>query len=268
MMRDDRDSYLKFWRSFGRILKEGVSLDPANRERLASLLLFESSSNPEALFTLAEYVQLMKPDQQEIFYLTGESRAAVERSPHLEAFAERDIEVLFMTDPVDELAVQALTEYDGKPLRSVAMGTVDLGSEEEQAKTREELAEKGKELDQLLKTLADHLAEHVKEVRLSSRLTSSPACLVGSEHDISPQLERLLRSSPYAVPKQKRILELNPSHAIVQRLGERYQTNREDPLVADTADLLLGYALLAEGSELPDATRFNALVVELMSRSL
>ncbi len=268
-MRDERrDDYLKLWREFGRILKEGVTTESEHRDRLTQLFLFASSNDGAAVTSLAEYVTRMKDGQDEIFYLTGESRAAIESSPHLEAFAARGYEVLYLDDPVDEILVQFVTEHDSKRLRSVAKGEVDLGSESERKEARAQLDEQKKELGDLLAVVAKHLGEHVKEVRLSSRLTTSPACLVGSEHDLSPQLERLLRHSHQEVPKQKRILELNPGHPVVKRLAERFAADAVDPEVATTARLLHGYAVLAEGSQLPDPTGFNHLLVELMARTV
>jgi len=268
MRRDEPDTYLSFWRQFGRILKEGLALGSEHRERLQGMLLFASSRDPEALTSLADYVARMQPGQAEIYYLTGDSRKAVESSPHLEAIAGRGIEVLFLTDPVDELMVQSLTEVEGKPLRSAARGVLELGDESERSDAKEALEERGKQLGGLLQALQDRLKDHVSVVRLSRRLTTSPACLVASEQGISPQLERLLRTGPFQVPLQKRILELNPEHAIVARLAERYASNPEDPLLGEGADLLLGYALLAEGSELPDSARFTGLLADLMTRGL
>ena len=270
MQRQDEDAYLEFWRHFGRILKEGVSGDEANRSRLVPLLRFASchGEKAEESVSLAAYRERMQEGQEAVYYLTGESRTVLERSPHLESFRDRGIEVLLMTDPVDELVVQALTEVDGTPLRSVAKGEVELGSEEERTRTREELESRGRELSDLLSALGHHLDEHVREVRLSTRLKSSPACLVGDEHDLSPQMERFLRASAYELPRQKRILELNPDHPVVQGLKTRYEADHDDPEVPRTAQLLLGYALLAEGSELPDPARFTDLLAQLMERTL
>ena len=268
MARDDAESYGKFWRHFGRILKEGASADGEHSERLTTLLRFPSSHDTEAVTSLADYRARMKPEQDEIFYLTGESRAMVEASPHLEAFAERGYEVLYLTDPVDELVVQAVTEYDGKALKSAAKGALDLGTESEREETKKGLEEKAEALGDLLGRLQEHLKDHVKEVRLSARLVASPACLVGSEQDLSPHLERMLRHSQYEVPRQLRILELNPGHPVVEKLQQRFASDADDAMIADAADLLLGYAFLAEGSELPDTTRFNTLLADFLGRAL
>lgn len=262
------ETYMTFWKEFGRAIKEGVSSDYENKEKLLELLVFQSSNDPEKLTTLREYVSRMKEDQKEIFYLTGESRAQVENSPHLEAFKEKGIEVLYLVDTVDELLTQSLHEYDGKKLKSVGKGTVNLGNEEEKKQTEEALKAKEEELKPLLDTLQQKLDTWVKQVRLTNRLTSSPVCLVGAEHDYSPQLEKLLQKGKGGGPKQRRILELNPNHTLLTRLKERYDGDNNDPLVEDYAHLLFGYGLIAEGSELEDPVRFNRAMADLMTQSL
>jgi molecular chaperone HtpG len=268
-MKDkDYDTYLKFWAEFGRAIKEGVSADYENKEKLLELLLFYSSNDPEKHTTLREYVSRMKEDQKEIFYLTGESREQVASSPHLEAFKEKGIEVLYLIDTVDELLVQSLHEYQSKRLKDVGKGTVNLGNEEEKKKTEEELKEKEEQLKPLLELLQKKLDTWVKQVRLTNRLTTSPVCLVGAEHDYSPQLERLLQKGKGGGPKQRRIMELNPSHDILLKLKERFDKDQNDPIIDDYGQLLFGYGLISEGSELEDAVRFNRAVADLMTRNL
>ena len=268
MQTDDNETYLKFWEQFGRTLKEGVGVDYDNKDALTGLALFPSSHDPEQLTTLRDYVARMPEEQTEMYYLTGESRHVVEHSPHLEAFKAKGYEVLYLVEPVDELVVQGLTEFEGKKLQSVGKGTVQLGSEEERKQAEEALAEQTKSYSGLMELLQHKLDEHIKEVRLSSRLTESPACLVGGEHDYSPQLERLLRQGNVTTPKQRRIMELNPTHPIVTKLQERCAHNSDDAMLSDYAELLFGYALLSEGSELVDPIRFNHLMAELMMKSL
>ena len=269
MFDKDYDKYLKFWSQFGRALKEGVSSDYDNKDRILSLLLFQSSADPEKLTTLKGYVERMKDGQDEIYYLTGESRNVVENSPHLEAFKEKGYEVLYLTEPVDELLAQSLWDYEGKRLKSVGKGTVKLGdNEEDKEKAQAELKRKEEESADLLAALQKAVDEHVKQVRLSNRLVSSPACLVGTEMDYSPQMERLLQKGKGGGPRQRRILELNPNHEIFIRAQERFKQNKEDGLIGECAELLLGYSLLAEGSEIPDPTKFNRLVVNLMLKAL
>jgi molecular chaperone HtpG len=210
----------------------------------------------------------MQPDQTEIFYITGESRHTVVHSPHLVAFIAKQYEVLFLLDPVDELVVQSLTEFDGKKLHSVGKGTVQLGSEEEKEKAEQALKEQAEGHSGLLALLQQKLDENVKEVRLSTRLTASPVCLVGAEHDYSPQLERLMRQSDLQGPKQRRIMELNPTHPILGKMQALFDQDQESPVLDDYAQLLLGYGLLAEGSELHDPVKFTQLVAELMVKGL
>ena len=270
MQKDEEsDKYKTLWAQFGRVLKEGVSSDFENRDRLLPLLYFQSSADEEKLTSLDEYIERMKDGQDEIYYLTGESRAAIESSPHLEAFKDKGYEVLYLSDPVDELLAQAVFEYKDKKLKSVGKGSVELGSEEEKKEAEEELKEKSKTHGDLLEKLQQALDEHVKEVRLSTRLTTSPVCLVADEFDMSPHLERMLRQSEGGgMPTQKRIMELNPKHDLLEKLQERFSTDADDAVLDDYAQLLLGYGLLAEGSDLPDPARFNGLVAKLMLQGL
>ncbi len=265
MQRDDAEQYLKFWEPFGNALKEGVA-DPDYKEKILGLVMFASSHDPEQLTTLDAYVQRMKPDQKEIFYLTGESRSVVEHSPHLEAFKAKEYEVLYLTSPVDEFLLQYVFEFQEKRLKSVGKGEVDLGDESEQKETTEKLQTLQEQYKDLFDLLRDKLDDHIKDVRLTNRLTSSPVCLVGAEHDYSPQLERLLKKGDAL--KQKRIMELNPDHAIVTKLKERFEKDSADPLLSDYAELLLGYGLLAEGSPIPDPVRYNQVLADLMTRTL
>ncbi len=268
-MKDkEYDTYLKFWAEFGRAIKEGVSADYENKEKLLELLLFYSSNDPEKHTTLKDYVSRMKEDQKEIFYLNGESREQVASSPHLEAFKEKGIEALYLVDTVDELLVQSLHEYQGKRLKDVGKGTVNLGNEEEKKKTEEELKEKEEQMKPLLELLQKKLDTWVKQVRLTNRLTTSPVCLVGAEHDYSPQLERLLQKGKGGGPKQRRIMELNPGHDILLKLKERYDKDQNDPVIEDYGQLLFGYGLISEGTELEDPVRFNRAVADLMTRNL
>ena len=267
MKEKEFDTYLKFWAEFGRAIKEGVSSDYENKERLLELLIFESSNDPEKLTTLKDYVARMKEGQNEIYYLPGESRAQVENSPHLESIKEKGYEVLYLVDTVDELLTQSLHEYGGKRLKSVGKGTVSLGNEEEKKAAEEELKVQEEQMKPLLEHLQKKLDTWVKQVRLTNRLTASPVCLVGAEHDYSPQLEKLLQKGKGGGPKQRRIMELNPKHDILARLNERFGKDPNDPMLDEYAELLFGYGLIAEGGELPDPVRFNRAVADLMTRN-
>ncbi len=268
MKANENETYLKFWKHFGRCLKEGTSSDYENKEKLLSLLVFESSADKEKLTSFADYISRMQEGQNEIFYLTGESREVVENSPHLEAFKAKGTEVLFLTDTVDELLVQSLQEVQGKKMKSVEKGTVKLGNEDEQKKIEAELKDKEEHLRPFLDHLQKLLDTHVKQVRLTNRLTSSPVCLVGAEHDYSPQLERLLQKGKGGGPAQRRIVELNPTHPILTRLFGLWHADPKDSRIEDYAQMLLGYGLLAESAEIPDVVRFNRAVSDMMTRGL
>ncbi|MDJ0764724.1 MAG: molecular chaperone HtpG [Myxococcota bacterium] len=265
---DEKEKYEAFFGTLGPVLKEGVGSDFENKDKIVDLLLFSSSNDKEAVTTLSEYVSRMKDDQEEIYYLSGESRQAIEASPHLESFENKGYEVLFFTDPVDEFVIPSLTEYQGKKLKSLGKGTVEVGSEDEKKKIKQDLEDKTKAYDPFLKALQKELDEYVSEVRLSNRLTTSPVCLVGGEHDMSPHIERLLKRNKMDVPKHKRIMELNPDHDVVQKLKARFDVRPQDLALADHAALLFGQALLAEGSPLPDSATFAKLVADLMNRGL
>jgi molecular chaperone HtpG len=267
MQSDDPETYRKFWEQFGRALKEGIYQDPDQRDTLLKLSMFASTKD-DSLTTLPAYVERMKAGQEAIYYLTGENRAAVENSPHLEAFKARGIEVLLLTDAIDEIWVESVPEFEGKKLQSAAKGDVALGTEEERKAAEAEQQEKRKDFATLLAYMATKLEAHVKEVRLSTRLTTSPACIVGDEHDVTPNLEKLMRAMGQEVPRVKRILELNPEHTLVQRLREVYDERKDDPTLAEEIELLYDLALLAEGGDLPDPARFSRLMADIMARAL
>lgn len=255
------ERYATFWNEFGRALKEGLLDDAENRDTLLDLIRLPSTHSAEEPTSLRDYVERMKEGQSDIYYMTGESRAMVENSPHLEAFLAKGYEVLILADPVDEVWVEQVTQYDGKQLQSVAKGQVDLGSEEIPAERTEGFAP-------LLKWLGEKLEADVKDVRLSTRLTTSAACIVGDEHDITPTLEKMYRAMGQEMPHTKRILELNPDHALVSGLREAFAADAEAPALGETAELLYGMALLAEGGELADPSRFTRLLADRLARSL
>ena len=268
MAEAEPEKFELVWEQFGRSIKEGVASDWDNKSRIVALLRFQSSHDEKKLTTLKEYVERMKEGQEEIFYLSGESRRIVENSPHLEALKAKGYEVLYMVHSVDELVTQYLTEFEGKKLKSAGKGTVKVGDQEEHEQTEKELKQKTEESSELLSFIQRHLDQYLKEVRLTNRLTTSPVCLVGTDMDYSPQMERLLQMGEGGRPKQRRIMELNPQHEIFHRMSARFQRNKDEVELGKYADLLLSYALLAEGSELPDPVGFNQLVAELMIQAL
>jgi molecular chaperone HtpG len=263
------EDYRTLWTQFGRVLKEGLLSDFDNQDTLLRVSSFASTHSDEEPTTLAEYVERMKDGQKQIFYATGETRQQLLKSPHLEAFKAKGYEVLLLTDPVDEVWVGTVTEFDGKPLQSVAKGEVDLGSEEDKSEAERE--EQQKEFANLLTWLKETLSEHVKEVRLSTRLTESPACLITDAFGITPALARLYRASGQDVPVGKRILELNPNHPLVTGLRDARKRADDDAaltMVAETAELLYGTALLAEGGALEDPARFAELLADRLARTV
>lgn len=256
-----QDDYAAFWAEFGQVLKEGTGEDPANQERIAKLLRFASTSTEGGAQTvsLADYVSRMKEGQDKIYYVTADSVAAASASPHLEIFRKKGLEVLLLTDRVDEWMLSHLREFDGKPLSSVAKGGLDLESlaDDEEKKRQTEVAEQFKPLVERLQAA---LADKVKEVRVTLRLVDSPACVVVGEHELSPHLLRMLKNAGQEAPEVKPVLEINPDHALVARIRDA-----QDAEFGDWANLLLDQALLADGAQLADPSAFvkrvNALLL-------
>ena len=256
---EEKEKYAKFWGEFGKVLKEGVGEDFANKEKIAGLLRFASThgDTPEETVSLKDYIGRMKEGQDKIYYVTAESFKAAQNSPHLEIFRKKGIEVLLLSDRVDEWVVGNLTEFDGKPLQSVAKGGLDLGKLEDEAEKQEaeKAADEYKELIEKVKT---SLGERVKDVRVTHRLTDSPSCLVTEDFDVSGNLARILKAAGQKAPEVKPILEINPSHPAVQRL--KYEETRFD----DWAALLFEQAELAEGGQLEDPAGFVKRINDLM----
>ena len=257
----ETEKFAIFWKEFGRVLKEGVVEDIANRERIAKLLRFSStySDNETQTVSLTDYLGRVKEGQSKIYYVTADSFAAAKNSPHLEIFRKKGIEALLLYDRIDEWLVMHLTEFDGKALQSVAKGELDLGKlEDKQEKQQQEkAAAEFKELVNKIKTI---FGERVKEVRITYRLTDSPACLVTDQHDISANFERLLKASGQGLPAGKPILEINPSHPIVVKLKDEADEQR----FADWTQLLFDQALLSEGGQLDDPAGFVRRLNELL----
>jgi molecular chaperone HtpG len=268
LQADDAERYRTFWKEFGPAVKEGLLDDVDNQEAILEIVSVASTRDPEQTTTLREYVERMKDGQDDIYYLTGESRLMAEKSPHMEAFQARGYEVLILTDPVDEVWVERVAQFDGRPLRSIAKGQVDLGTADEKESAEPEREQQKKDFAGLLSWLAQTLQEQVKEVRLSSRLTSSPACLVGDTHDMTPTLEKMYRAMGQNVPHPKRILELNPAHPLVSGLRKAHEQDAGSDVLGETAELLYGMALLAEGGELPDPSRFTRILADRLANTL
>ena len=265
MMKKSEEDYLGFYREFGKVLKEGIEVDPTNKDKIKDLLLFESSrTEPGKYVSLKEYTERMVLDQKEIYYITGTSRSAVENSPHLEVFKKKEIEVLFMIEPVDEFILSGFGEYDKKKLRSIAQGDIDLGTEEEKKIADEQKKEASGKYKKLIKEVQDSLKDYVKEVRLSDRLTDSASCLVTDDGDMNPQMERIFAAMNQPVPETKRILELNPDHPVIETMNDLFAADKKNPKLADYSELLYDQALLTEGIAIKNPARFARLVTDLM----
>lgn len=263
----DADRYATFWREFGTVLKEGLVTDSENRDAILAVASFATTHAEDEPTTLAQYVERMKDGQEDIYYITGESRQSIENSPHMEAFRDKGIEVLLLTDAVDEVWVDAVGEYEGKKLRSVAKGEIDLDGEKDE-KADGEREKRAEEYAGLLGWMREQLDEDIKEVRLSSRLTVSPACVVSDAHDLTPALENMYRAMGQEVPRTKRILELNPGHPLVKNLNQAYQEREDRSGLVESAELLHTLAVLAEGGQPKDPARFVKLVADRLERTL
>ena len=268
LAENDKEKYATVWREFGLVIKEGIAEDYANKERIAKLVRFSSTleEKEEPTVSLADYVTRMKDGQDKIYYITADSFGAARSSPHLEIFRKKGVEVLLMHDRVDEWVMANLTEFEGKALQSVAKGGLDLGKLEDEAEKKEQEKEAG-EFKDLTDKIAKVLGENVKEVRVTHRLTDSPACLVSDPTAMSTNLERLLKAAGHKVPETKPTLEVNPHHPLVQAL----KFESEEKRFADWSRILFDQAVLAEGGQLeqPGAfvKRLNELMLEMAGRS-
>ncbi|MFE3497213.1 molecular chaperone HtpG [Streptomyces sp. NPDC059175] len=267
MLADDAERYATFWREFGAVVKEGLVTDADNRDAVLEVSSFATTHDEDGTVTLKQYVERMRDGQEDIYYITGESRQSIDNSPHMEAFRERGIEVLLLTDPVDEVWVDAVGEFEGKRLQSIAKGEIDLGAHED-GKSEGEREKQAEEYAGLLGWMKEQLDEDVKEVRLSSRLTVSPACVVADAHDLTPALENMYRAMGQEVPRNKRILELNPDHQLVKGLNQAYGEREDRSGLTETAELLYSLALLAEGGRPADPARFVKVVADRLERTL
>jgi len=252
MAAKEPEKYQQFWKEFGRVLKEGVTDEADRLEDLAKLFRFSSTheDREEQTVSLEDYVGRMQQDQKAIYYITADSFATAKNSPHLEIFRKKGIEVLLMTDPIDEWVTSDLPEFAGTPLQSVMKGELDLG--DETGKNGKEAATENKELDELSNRIKKILEARVKDVRITKRLTSSPACLVADEHDMGRTLERLLKASGQKIPSSKPILEINPDHPVISRM----QQETDENVFSDWSNILFEQALLSEGGQLDDPAGF------------
>lgn len=258
IQKNDKEKYASFWKSFGQVLKEGPIEDAANKDRIAKLLLFASThnDNDEQNITLDEYISRMPESQEKIYYITADNYTAAKNSPHLEVFKKKGIEVLLLSDRVDEWLVSHLTELEGKKLQSVARGTLDIDEEEDQ----KGMEEAEKSYSSVIEHAKKVLGDKVKEIRLSKRLTDSPSCLVLEENDMSAQMQQIMEAAGQYAPKAAPVLELNAEHSLVKKLNDI----TDDNLFEDYAHLLFEQAQLAAGAPLEDAAGFVKRVNKLL----
>ncbi len=260
MAKDAAEKYQSFWNEFGKVMKEGPGEDQANKEKLGGLMRFVTSKSEgsEETVSLDEYIERMQEKQEKIYYITADSYAAASNSPHLEIFKKKDVEVLLLIDRVDEWLVSHFTDYKGKHLQSVAKGDLDLGDLEE--KDKEEQEKVAEEHQGMVERIQTALGETVKEVRVSKRLTESPACLVVGDYDMSANLQRVFAQLGQDAPDTKPILEVNPEHPLVTKMDQE----PDEDLFADLASILFDQALLAEGGQLEDPAAFVRRLNKLM----
>lgn len=269
LKNDDKEKYSKFFKELGKVLKEGVHLDYSNKEKLLDLMMFESSTESAGILrTLEEYsdklnakTDLNEEVRKHIYVITGENRKELENSPYLEAFKAKDIEVLFLTDPIDEWVIMSAPEFKDKSFKAINKGNIDLGAKEEE---KAEQAKKKEEFKDLLSKIQNVLTENISEVRFTDRLVNTLACLVVNEHEMGANLEKIYQSANQKVGKTKRILELNPDHKVIEKLNHSFKNNPEDELIKDYSELIYFQALLLEGSKIENLNRYNELVTNLM----
>ncbi|MBL7076779.1 MAG: molecular chaperone HtpG [Kiritimatiellae bacterium] len=263
------EKFQTFYENFGVVIKEGVHQDFENYDKLKELLLFASSKSEEGKpVSLKDYVARMPEKQKEIYYLTAASLAQAATSPHLEALRDKDYEVLFFVDAIDEWVAQRLTEYDGKKLKAIDRGDIDIHTDEEKAEKDEALKGDAETYKPVIEAIQKHLEEEIQEVKLSTRLTDSACCLVADEMGMNANMERIMKAMNQEMPPVKRVLELNPKHPIMPKLLAALEKDAESSVVADYAELLYDQALLTEGSPIKDPAHFGQLVSKLMVEGL
>jgi molecular chaperone HtpG len=267
MKRDAREDYLGFWAGFGSALKEGLVTPEGDRDKVLDLVV-AATTHGDAPTTLAEYVGRMKEGQDAIYVLTGTSKEAVARSPLLEGFTAKGYEVLLFSDPIDEIWLEREPKFADKPLKSIGRGDVQPGSEDERKAEAAAIEDQRRELGDLLACLRAAIETEVKDVRLSSRLTSSPSCLVADEHDLTPRMQKLLEQLGQAPPPVRPVLELNPKHPLMPKLKALFGSDSTDPRLAAYAKLLLGQAYLADTGQLPNPAEFGKALDEVMLRAI
>jgi molecular chaperone HtpG len=255
----DTEKYDKFYGEFGSILKTGVLIDTENKKRIADLLRYKTTRSGNDFVTLKKYIENMKSDQKYIYFITGDNLASILNSPHLEKLKEKEYEVILMNDPVDEWVVRALDEFEGKKLKSAEKGELEIDEDDKSKKD---------EYSGLFDFIRSNLDTKVKEVRPSSRLKDSVACLSGDEYDMSPFMEKILKASGQQPPENKRVLELNIEHPVLNKIKHLFEQDKNDPVLKDYSSLLFDIAVIGEGGKLENPSHFGKMVAKLMANSL
>jgi molecular chaperone HtpG len=255
----EKEQYEQFYGEFGQVIKEGIHTDWENKDKIADLLRYKTTKSDDKAVSLQEYADRMKPDQKEIYYITGDSLTALANSPHLEQLKEKDYEVLLMTDPVDEWVVMSLTEYKEKKLKSAEKGDLDLDKVDDKKKD---------EYSPLFDYIKSALEEKIKEVKPSVRLKDSVACLSGDDYDMSAYMEKILKATGQQAPQVKRVLELNMDHPVLPKIKTLFEKDKDSPLLKDYSNLLLDMAIISEGGKLENPSKFSKMVGELMSDAM
>jgi molecular chaperone HtpG len=254
----DEKTYETFYSEFGQMLKAGIPMDFENKDKLTELLRYPTTKSDGKEISLKNYVENMPEDQTHIYYITGENLAALMNSPHLEALKARNYEVLVMTDPVDEWVVQSIPEYDGKKLKSAEKGDLDVETVDEQKKD---------EYTPLFNFIRTQLEDKIKEVKPSTRLKDSIVCLSGEDFAMSAYMEKIMKATGQEVPVQKRIMELNVNHPVLEKIKKLFETDTSNPQLKDYCELLFDMALISEGTKIENPTRFSKTIADLMSKA-
>jgi len=255
----DKERYEEFYGEFGQSLKAGIPTDYENKERLAALLRYKTTKSGDKLVSLDEYIENMKEDQKEIYFLTGESLTSLMNSPLLESLKAKDFEVVLMVDPIDEWVTQSLPEYKEKKLKSAEKGDLDIDKVDD---------EKKNEYSALLAFLKGKLEARVKDVVVSNRLKDSVSCLSGDDYGMSAYMEKILKASGQSTPDQKRVMEVNVNHAVLEKIKGLFETDTTNPVLTDYSDLLYDIAVISEGGKLDNPARFSALLGDLMAKAI
>ena len=253
----EAEEYEKFWEEFGPVFKVGVHTDVENKKKIAELLRYKTTKSDGKWKSLQAYIEGMPPEQKEIYYITGDNMSALLNSPLLEQLKSKDFEVLLMNDPIDEWVTQALTEYDGKKLKSAEKGDLDLDKVDEDTKGKYET---------LFKHIRTQLEDSIKEVRPSTRLTDSVACLSGDSYDMSGYMEKILKSAGQEVPQTKRVLELNMAHPVMEKIHAMFESDKDDVKLSEYIHLLLDLAVIGEGGKVDAPSKFSKVVGDLMAK--